>query len=194
MSSEEISVRDRIVLAAINCIEKQGIGSVTVRSIAKEAGVNSAAINYYFRSKDLLIEEAIKVSLHHAFSDWERFLNDPDIDSKARFRGFLADFLEGAIRFPGMTKAYLFDPLMKNRYENQFVTRFNALLGRFMEGLKAVKPLASEKEIQFTVIQLISALTFAALIPDFFLDYMGNSFNDPETRKEYVNFLLGQNL
>jgi DNA-binding transcriptional regulator YbjK len=40
---EGLAIKDRIVLATVACIERDGIKSVTVRAIAKEAGVNVAA-------------------------------------------------------------------------------------------------------------------------------------------------------
>ena len=51
MSTEEQSIRERIFLATLTCIERDGLDSMTVRDIAKEANVNTAAINYYFGTK-----------------------------------------------------------------------------------------------------------------------------------------------
>src|SRR5574341_1009582 len=54
---EPLSPRDQILGAVLTAIEKHGIDSLTTRKIAEEAGTNIASINYYFRSKDLLVEE-----------------------------------------------------------------------------------------------------------------------------------------
>jgi TetR/AcrR family transcriptional regulator, regulator of cefoperazone and chloramphenicol sensitivity len=182
--------RDRIVYATIDCIEKYGISRLTVRSIARRAGVNSAAINYYFRSKDLLIAEAVRTSLHHGFSDWERFLSDTALSPMERFRGFVTDFFEGGMRFPGMTRAYLFESAMQERYENLFVPRFNALLGRFADGLHESRPDVPESRIRLSVTQILGAVTFAILSPDFFSDFLGKGFGDPSLRRAYVDLLI----
>ena len=42
------AAREKIILAAIGCIEKDGLRRVTIRGIARAAGANSAAISYYF--------------------------------------------------------------------------------------------------------------------------------------------------
>jgi TetR/AcrR family transcriptional regulator, regulator of cefoperazone and chloramphenicol sensitivity len=190
MESVAITARDKIVYATIACIEKQGIDKLTIRSIAKEASVNSAAINYYFRSKDLLIAEAVRTSLHHGFSDWERYLNDPALSPVERFRGFLIDFFEGGMRFPGMTRAYLFESAMQERYKDLFVPRFNALLDRFAEGLGEACGDTPKEALQFSVIQILSAVTFAILSPGFFNDFLGRGFMDETVRMAYVDHLL----
>ncbi|MBN2200930.1 TetR/AcrR family transcriptional regulator [bacterium] len=182
--------REKIVYAAIECIEKYGISRLTIRNIAKAAGVNSAAINYYFRSKDLLIEEAVRISLHHGFSDWERFLNDPALSPVERFRGFLMDFFEGGMRFPGMTRAYLFESAMQEHYGSLFVPRFNALLDRFAEELSESCGDMPKEKIRFSVVQILSAVTFAILSPGFFNEFLGRGFTDETLRKKYVDHLL----
>jgi len=65
MVQDRESVKKRIIQATIICIEKDGIQSLTTRSVAKEAGVNNAAINYYFGSKDKLLEETLKQITDH---------------------------------------------------------------------------------------------------------------------------------
>jgi TetR/AcrR family transcriptional regulator, regulator of cefoperazone and chloramphenicol sensitivity len=190
MESVDVTPRDKIVYATIDCIEKFGISSLTIRSIAKEAGVNSAAINYYFRSKDLLIAEAVRTSLHHAFSDWERYIGDPSLSPVERFRGFLTDFFEGCMRFPGMMRAYLFESAMQEHYGGLFLPRFNVLLDKFVEGLRESGPDVPEAGIRYSVVQIISAITFAVLSPDFFNDFLGKGFKDEQVRTEYIDHLL----
>ena len=50
------ATEEKIITATVECIEKYGIKGTTIRQIAETAGVNIAAINYYFRSKDQLFE------------------------------------------------------------------------------------------------------------------------------------------
>jgi len=59
----------RILEATIACIEQDGIDNLTTRKIAEQAGVNIAAINYYFRSKERLVEEAKQMTLEHMRGD-----------------------------------------------------------------------------------------------------------------------------
>ena len=70
MDEKTDSVEDRIILAAIECIEKYGISGATNRQIALIAGVNNAAINYYFRSKDELGLAVLVENLEPAARHW----------------------------------------------------------------------------------------------------------------------------
>ena len=78
MTTDTIEIK--IIEAAIDCIEQFGLKGATNRRIAEKAGVNLAAINYYFRSKENLIERVMETTLHNAF-DWD------DIQDVARKYG-----------------------------------------------------------------------------------------------------------
>lgn len=45
--------------AAVACIKRDGVDGATTRAIAREAGMNVAAVNYYFVSKDALVDIAL---------------------------------------------------------------------------------------------------------------------------------------
>ncbi|HTP59791.1 MAG TPA: TetR family transcriptional regulator, partial [Spirochaetia bacterium] len=66
--------RERILAATLDLIEKQGPRQATTRSIAAAAGVNVAAINYYYRSKEALLEAALASSWEHALAHLREFL------------------------------------------------------------------------------------------------------------------------
>ncbi|MFS4439438.1 choline-responsive transcriptional repressor BetI [Paracoccaceae bacterium GXU_MW_L88] len=55
--------RQELVDATIRCIHAQGFSQVTMISIAKEAGSSAASINYYFGSKDHLLEYTMQLLL-----------------------------------------------------------------------------------------------------------------------------------
>jgi AcrR family transcriptional regulator len=76
------------VLAALTCIERDGIEATGIREIAREAGVNSAAINYYFQSKDKLLAIALERSLEQLF---ERL--QPAARPRACVRGLIKQLL-----------------------------------------------------------------------------------------------------
>jgi Transcriptional regulator len=56
MSNEE--TRSLLINTAVKLIGEKPSDIITVRELAREAGVNSAAISYYFGGKDQLIEKA----------------------------------------------------------------------------------------------------------------------------------------
>lgn len=53
------SVRDRILRAVLRVIGAEGIGGVTNRRIAREAGVSLGSITYHFETQDELLRESL---------------------------------------------------------------------------------------------------------------------------------------
>jgi len=49
--------REKLLAAALHLFAARGVDRVSVRDIASEAGVNSALVGYYFRSKDGLLSQ-----------------------------------------------------------------------------------------------------------------------------------------
>ncbi len=78
--AEKNATRRAILEAVVTCIEKYGIDKVTTRKIAVEAGTNIASINYYFRSKDELIEETLSMTIHHMMEDVFLAIDDAAIE------------------------------------------------------------------------------------------------------------------
>jgi AcrR family transcriptional regulator len=190
MSAEEVSIREKIILATIDCIEKHGIQNVTIRSIAKQAGVNSAAINYYFRTKENLMNEVMKSTGQHSIKDLEDLLKSEDSDITAIMMEFFLYLMDGAIRFPNLTKAHLYDALMLGRYDGIFVRRFNGLLSELANKIKASKKAQNKREITMKLVQVVSAVMLPALMPKMFRAFASVNFEDDATRKAYVSFLV----
>lgn len=62
MAAEIPETQGKILLTAGKLFSQNGFNGVTHRELAREAGVNSALINYYFRSKELLFEQVLDYS------------------------------------------------------------------------------------------------------------------------------------
>jgi AcrR family transcriptional regulator len=190
MNKKEESTRESIILATIDCMEKEGLHSVTIRKIAKEAKVNVAAINYHFGSKKKLLDEVLKYTLNSAFVDWEEALERKDQDLHSILQYIGNDCLEGALRYPGITKAHFYDPFVRNNYHGRAMKRLNAFLALLKDKIKSSRPEEDEAKIELSVMQFISALFFPAIFPDIFRKFSGVDFRDPEYRQNYVIHLV----
>src|SRR5688500_7603635 len=54
--ADATSLRERLLDAAVECFTRDGIGAASLRSIAMAAGVTPAMVNYYFGSKERLLQ------------------------------------------------------------------------------------------------------------------------------------------
>lgn len=63
MKTDELSTEDKILLAASKVFTEKGFSGTRTRDIAEEAGINLALLNYYFRTKEKLFEQVMKVKI-----------------------------------------------------------------------------------------------------------------------------------
>jgi len=183
-------VREKIVLAAIETIEKDGLPAVTIRSIARRAGVNSAAISYYFRSKGNLLNEVYRMTVEHSLGDIKAMLDPEGGDPLAQLEDVLLYLMDGAVLYPGLTKSQMFDVLVGRRADNLFMRRLNALLAGLAERLKGRRPGESGDTIRKKIVQLMSAVMLPAFMPEAFRPLLGKSFREEEARRAYVGSVV----
>lgn len=190
MMKQKISTKEKIVLATIDCIERDGIQNITIRRIAHEAGVNSAAINYHYGSKEKLINIALNRTMEEMTKMPSETLDLKNKSPKELLQNFLETFMGGAIQWPGIAKAHIYNPLIKNDYSNLFVKRFNSFLEDLIFRMKGLKTNWKEEELRFSLIQLISAVTLPALMPKLFAGFSDIHFEKKEDRRAYIGKLL----
>ncbi|MCM0647234.1 TetR/AcrR family transcriptional regulator [Clostridium swellfunianum] len=183
----ELSTKQKIILATIGCIEKEGINAVTIRSIGKEANVNSAAINYHFGSKEKLIEEAFDYIQKDFMMDFTEIINK-DMDLRKIVEELLLYILQGTIRYPNIVKAVLYEPFFNNNYNGVFINKLNALCEELCR--KVNKQPASDKEKnKIAVIQLTASSLFMGIFPCIFKDFSNIDLRDENMLKEYIKTL-----
>lgn len=185
-----VTKEDAIVAAAIKCIEKYGIEKTTIRRIGMEAGVNSAAVSYYFRSKEALIRRAMDLALHNAF-DFENFSDSKELPVKERLARIMEGMLEGAQRFPNLTKAFFTELLLKNDYASQVVQKCGEFLSGIESELAAEYERMEKTDLRIALMQLSSAtFLFFGLFPGFFTGYPEIDLTDRDIRRAYVESLV----
>lgn len=64
----------KILLAAFECISSKGYANVSLRDIADEAGVVLSQLNYYYKNKEGLFTEVIKMMMQKYLQEVENHL------------------------------------------------------------------------------------------------------------------------
>jgi AcrR family transcriptional regulator len=70
--------REEFAAAALRVIMRAGVGGLTVREVAKEAGFTTGALTHYFHSKDQVLIEASEYSAKLVRPRMERKGREPD--------------------------------------------------------------------------------------------------------------------
>jgi AcrR family transcriptional regulator len=91
---ESNKTRERILLVACEVFAKGGFRTTTTRDICRQAGVNVAAVNYHFGSKEKLYEAVCKKACGHSESRPEpTFILSKAAKPEEKLRDFIRAFL-----------------------------------------------------------------------------------------------------
>ncbi len=189
MGKEEI--KQKIILTTIECIEQEGIHGATIRKIADMAGVNVAAINYHFGSKEKLFEIVMNATLNESFV---QNINDYDgmwqNDTIKALQYFLEDTLEGAVNYPNLTKAHFDETFNRSNYDTNTLNRLNKFLLEFHGLANNVLRSDDEAKNRIAIAQLFSAFLIIGMMPDLFSEFLKLDLTDKENQKVYVETLM----
>ena len=186
----QLDAEERIIGAAIMCIEQYGLQGATIRRIAEKAGLNSAAINYYFRSKDRLLEKAVDVSLQNAF-DWNDYQMPETYTVQERIEAVLMRLIEGAHAYPGLTRAHFFSAFAQGKYDEPGIKRFNQFLEELLQSIKPGCPGREESDLRLMLMQIMAAaFLLPALLPQLFDDFSHRDLSDRDTLHDYIHRIV----
>jgi AcrR family transcriptional regulator len=187
------SMEEKIINTAIECLEKFGVEGTTNRVIAAAAGINSAAINYYFRSKDVLIQKAMERTMDHAF-DWSDFADAPDLTVRERCYNIFDHLVEGGLNFPGITRAHFHDLLSSGNYDAMVVKRLNRFSTQLCDDLLAHGYRGSRADLEMACMQILNLVFMTVLVPHLYHESLDVDLAVPETRIRYVHTLIDKLL
>lgn len=190
MKEEQASAEARLIDAAINCIEIYGVQGATTQRIAERAGVNNASINYYFRSKDKLIQKALSLTLKNAF-DWEDFTESNDYPPRERLVHILTMLMQNTHKYPGLSRAHFSETVMRCDYDTPAIHRLNEFIGELEEDLVSRGITPTGPELKMALLQIVgSAFLQGMLAPGLFREYSAIDLTDKEVGEEYVRRLV----
>lgn len=135
--------RERILDATFRRLVAEGYAALSVREIAKDAGVNHALINYHFRSKDQLVIEVLDaVNQRLLARQASMYDSGGDFAQKwASARRFYQDDLDsGFVRLQAeLWAASLSNPGLRDKFLPRLLAWKKLVLGGVREALAALE-------------------------------------------------------
>jgi AcrR family transcriptional regulator len=189
MERTPTTIEMNIINAAIECIEKYGVQGTTNRKIAEMAGVNNAAINYYFRSKDALIRRCMQITLENAF-DFKDFESLPGGTARQRCAAIFNDLIIGGLNYPGLTRSHFYELLAEGKYDSLAVEKLNEFVEELARDMQARGMDLDPQELQLACVQITTAVLMTILAPGLFAAQFGIDMRDEETRQGYIQRLV----
>ncbi len=186
MSTPTDSMEEKIITTTIECIERFGIEGTTNRKIAEIAGINSASVNYYFRSKEALLQKVMERTLDNAF-DWEDFAILGGKTPQERCEAILLNIFKGGINYPGITRAHFHNLVNFGDYDSQVVSRLNKFVESLCDDLIQHNYSGDRTNLELSCYQICYAVFMAVMTPKLF-----NSLNleDPTNQKKFIQSLV----
>ncbi len=166
--STKTTTRQAILEAVVTCIEKHGLESVTTRKIAIEAGTNIASINYHFRSKDQLIAEAFSMTIKHMVEDVFAAIDDVSEGFEETLEKVLFYLLDGSLRFPGISRAHLNEAIREEGRETVSGRAMEKVFAGLAARAASAYPAKNQQTVRLRISQVLYAVMFTILRPDFF--------------------------
>lgn len=145
----QLQTTDRILEAALRLFSERGYQAVTVRELAAEVGLTSAALYHHFPSKEACLEALVFPyieRLEAVLADHPRVL----APSREDLRGLLADYLQGLLHTPDVTRLADRDPAVASHAE------LRSRLDAIVEDL--LRRLAGDNQTPEAVVRATAAL------------------------------------
>ena len=188
---ERDEIKQKILLAAIDCIEESGMDRVTMRKIAKKAEINSAMLNYYFGSKQNLIDTVVQVTIDEGLSNNLNDYHDQwDNNTRAALCSFLYDTLTGMLKYPNITKSHFYEVMVNNNYECVSITSLKKFLDELFGLVKGIIAGMSDTEKRVAFLQLFSAVIMMGLMPGLYSDNFHIELEDNDERENIIMDLV----
>lgn len=183
------ATKERILKVTKELLNKEGIGSLSIRKIASGAGVNVASINYHFGSKNKLLFECMK-DVVEKLEKTLLIFDDDSLSEENRVKIYLynvADVIinDAAIQ-ASMSKTFVSDIEFPDVLI-QFITRFYS---RFKEFLENYLKIHDEEILSMIVEQTISAIWFPIISYRTSIKITEIDFKEENARKKYIDLLV----
>ncbi len=176
------TVKNQLIQATMKLLtESKNPSRITARQIANEAGANLAMINYYFSSKDALLNTAVsKIMANRAHELKE--IRDKNMPAKQKLREFLITMADITIDYSELSKPTVPYLLLEGEIELPYY-----ILPMLKECCGDKR---SETECRIIAYQLISFSQLVFYRSDDFLKYTGIDVNDKKQRDTLFQTIL----
>ncbi len=101
-ASNQFSTEEKIKEAARRVFHQKGFAGTTTRDIAREAGMNLALLNYYFRGKKKLFEIIMLETVQGFIQSIKHYLNDQDTSIQQKVEILVENYIDLLQREPNI--------------------------------------------------------------------------------------------
>jgi AcrR family transcriptional regulator len=187
---DDPTTRLKILNATIKLLFSTAPGELTSRNIAKAAGVNVAALNYYFKSKEALINEAVASGTEVAFNNGMKILLDPSKKPAERLTHFLAGYTHGLMEFPHLTRTAFTSLFMEASGNNPYGTYTREMVQKIGTVIGEARGSADENDNRLKALMVVSSVLFPFVVSQSLKQEGVIDYKDRNAREKYIATLI----
>ncbi|MCK4776898.1 MAG: TetR/AcrR family transcriptional regulator [Actinomycetia bacterium] len=183
MADKNSRTKSNILNATISILgEEEDISTITIRRIAQRAGVGLGSINYHFRSKENLLNQAVLSLMGDTAAIWIESSKDMQKYPVERLKILFKEILKIALQYPDLFKVSIkYDLLQGNMNTSKIIAPvFKKVFGNKKD----------DKEINLIAFQAITTMQVMLLRADDFKSFSGIDIYDENERDKYIDLLI----
>lgn len=183
------SIEERILDRALYVMGLNNTCKISIRAIAKEAGVNVSAINYYFRTKEEMLRMVKEFYIENTLTV-SAILDSDEYDHEEKLILAANEIMEYSLRFPGNSVIYR-DSLKQADVDEtsrriislslSLRTRISGLLSNLIQG--------DEVSRHYKNLMFMTSMSYP-FEQDGIYDTGGTLLNEKESRMAYLTLLI----
>jgi AcrR family transcriptional regulator len=179
------NVREQLIKVTIRLLtESRSPGKITARQIAAEAKVNLALINYYFHSKNELLNIAVSIILENKAEKLMEIYS-MDIPAKQKLIKFLTTIVEIIMEYTDILKPHISYILLEGDMSTSL---------QILPIIKEHYTDKSEAECRIIAYQLISFLQLIFYRSTEFFKYSGIDIMNREERDKLLQLIIDNTI
>ena len=157
--------RERLLDAAVTCFAADGIAATSLRSIAVKAGVTPALVNYYFGSKERLLDAFVAERVAPVVAALRESLLAAGHEPGALVTAFVQGIHSAVARFPWWPSLWVREVLSDNgALRDVLVTQISPqvaqLVAKTLTGLQQRGELSTDLDPRLLVVSLVGLTLF----------------------------------
>jgi AcrR family transcriptional regulator len=159
MRENDLNTEEKILSAAIELFPIKG--DMTTREIANLAGVNVAAINYHFKSKDNLMKEVERHYSSILYDIQNEIINDPSTTLEDKLIIWANNLMEFIFKWPALITVASSLILQDKEYNPEIINKFFRdveLKDKIQEIISKITGIEDIDTLNYKYIQLFSGV------------------------------------
>lgn len=180
--NQDINTKDKILQAAVSLLAKQPDPErITVRDVAREAGVGVGLINYHFHAREELLSQAIGSIMAGMAGNPSQWRKAPDENDADRLAAMLKGLYSFAEPYEKLMRFVLVQGIQRGETD-----AFLYMIPLLREAL----PGKDEFALRIVATQILWPLQAASINPDAFRSFSGVDLRDKDQRDRYIDTLV----